>query len=140
MESTSVREIRIRLGLSQERFAQLQGVSAQTVRRWESGQTRPLPIISLRLRELEHQGRTRQGRGGPTMGEETRKRDEGVRVDVGLGLGGPKGWATSLRCCPRWSKRAKRRRPRRARWRRWVASSREYMASACALAWEANPS
>lgn len=88
MESTSVREIRIRLGLSQERFAQLLGVSAQTVRRWESGQTRPLPIISLRLRELEHQGRARQGRGGPTMGEETRKRDEGVRVDVGLGLGG----------------------------------------------------
>ena len=52
MEHTQIKEIRGRLGLSQERFAQLLGVSLQTVRRWESGLTRPLPIVSLKLEEL----------------------------------------------------------------------------------------
>lgn len=88
MEGTSVKEIRMRLGLSQERFAQRLGVSLQTVRRWESGLTRPLPIISLRLRVLEQQAQAQRRRGGPTMGEQARRRDEGIAVDVGLGLGG----------------------------------------------------
>lgn len=86
---TTVREIRGRLELSQERFAQLLGVSAQTVRRWESGLTSPLPIISLRLRELELQTRAQSRRGGgPAMTQEGTSRDEGLRVDLGLGLGG----------------------------------------------------
>lgn len=88
MEGTSVKEIRRRLGLSQERFAQRLGVSLQTVRRWESGLTRPLPIISLRLRVLEQQAQVQRRRGGPAMGEQVKRRDEGIAVDVGLGLGG----------------------------------------------------
>ncbi|MBI4339628.1 MAG: Hsp20 family protein [Chloroflexi bacterium] len=87
MDRTRVREIRRRLELSQERFAQLLGVSVQTVRRWEHGLTRPLPIISLRLRELEHQLQEQSRSGGQTMGEQAR-RTEGAGMDVGLGLGG----------------------------------------------------
>lgn len=60
MENRRVRSLRAGLGLSQERFAQLLGVSMQTVRRWESGLTKPLPIISLKLEELEREtGATR---------------------------------------------------------------------------------
>jgi HSP20 family protein len=92
MEGTSVTDIRKRLGLSQERFARLVDVSVQTVRRWESGLTRPLPIISLRLRELEQQAQAQPQvqpkRGGAAMAQETRRRDEGVTADIGLGLGG----------------------------------------------------
>jgi HSP20 family protein len=88
MDRTSVKEIRGRLGLSQERFARLLGVSLQTVRRWESGLTRPWPIFSQRLKELEQQADVQLRIGGPAMGEEARRRDEGVAVDVGLGLGG----------------------------------------------------
>lgn len=88
MEGTSVKEIRRRLGLSQERFAQFLGVSLQSVRRWESGLTRPLPIISLRLKELEQQAQGQLRRGGPAMGEENRSREQDVRLDIGLGLGG----------------------------------------------------
>lgn len=88
MEGTSVKEIRRRLELSQERFAQLLGVSLQTVRRWESGLTRPLPIISLRLKELERQAPLESLRGGGAVSEQAGRRDEHVRVDIGLGLGG----------------------------------------------------
>lgn len=88
MEGTNVKEIRRRLGLSQERFAHLLGVSLHSVWRWESGLTRPLPIISLRLKELEQQARQQLRRGGPAMGEENRSREEDVRLDIGLGLGG----------------------------------------------------
>ena len=88
MQGTSVTDIRKRLGLSQERFARLVEVSVQTVRRWESGLTRPLPIISLRLRELEQQAQVQPGKGGTAMVEATRRRDEGVTADIGLGLGG----------------------------------------------------
>lgn len=52
MNDARIKELRGRLGLSQERFARRLGVSLQTVRRWEVGLTRPLPIISLKLEEL----------------------------------------------------------------------------------------
>lgn len=59
MEDREIRELRASLGLSQERFAQLLGVSLQTVRRWECGSSRPLPIISLKLQELQKATRPR---------------------------------------------------------------------------------
>lgn len=51
----AIRELRLGLGLSQERFARLLGVSLQSVRRWENGLSRPLPFISARLEELQKQ-------------------------------------------------------------------------------------
>ncbi|MBI2871845.1 MAG: helix-turn-helix domain-containing protein [Chloroflexi bacterium] len=85
MESRRIRELRHGLGLSQERFAQLLGVSLQTVRRWEGGLTRPLPIISLRLEKLARQAGTAK-RGIPKAGG-IPMRKTGV-APGGFGLGG----------------------------------------------------
>ena len=71
MEDKQIRALRIELSLSQERFAQLLSVSLQTVRRWEEGLTKPLPILNLKLDEL------RKKLGGATTPEkESKRRDE----------------------------------------------------------------
>jgi HSP20 family protein len=67
MENKQIKGLRLELGLSQEKFAQLLGVSLQTVRRWEEGLTKPLPILNLKLEEL------RKRLGGAPMAEEKRK-------------------------------------------------------------------
>jgi len=67
MENKQIKGLRIELGLSQEKFAQLLGVSLQTVRRWEEGLTKPLPILNLKLEEL------RKRLGGAAMAEEKKK-------------------------------------------------------------------
>ena len=83
MENRRVREFRVQLGLSQERFAHLLGVSLQTVRRWEAGLTKPLPIISLKLEELQREsGAIRHRVGGIPMSVRSRS---GAGVGVGLG-------------------------------------------------------
>ncbi len=46
----NIKELRKQLKLTQEKLAQRLGVSAMTVRRWESGKNNP---SSLALRELE---------------------------------------------------------------------------------------
>jgi len=85
MENMRIRELRTGLGLSQERFAQLLSVSLQTVRRWESGLTRPLPIISLKLEEIQREtGRSQRRIGGIPMKGARGKGEAGVE----LGLGG----------------------------------------------------
>ena len=48
-----VRRIRKGLGLTQSQFADRLGVTAITVHRWESGQSRPQRLAKNRLRELE---------------------------------------------------------------------------------------
>ena len=67
MEHKQIKGFRVELGLSQEKFAQLLGVSLQTVRRWEEGLTKPLPILNLKLEEL------RSRLGGTPGAEEKRK-------------------------------------------------------------------
>jgi len=98
LEHRRIKEVRGRLGLSQERFAQLLGVSLQTVWRWENGLTRPLPVISLKLEELQREamatrprleGIPRAGgipvRGGiPILPEKESQRGQ-ARVELGLG-------------------------------------------------------
>ena len=58
--ATLVREIRRRLGLTQEKFAARLGVTFPTVNRWENGKARPSPLalqqISDLLREMGHDG------------------------------------------------------------------------------------
>lgn len=74
------------MGLSQERFAQLLGVSLQTVRRWESGLSRPLPIISLKLQQLERETGGEETKGWDQMKTTGRKEEpERGRAEVGLG-------------------------------------------------------
>ena len=85
MEHSRIRELRVRLDLSQERFARLIGVSMQTVRRWESGLTKPLPIINLKLEELQREVAASKDESGGAPMKEVRK---GREVGVELGLGG----------------------------------------------------
>ncbi|MFQ5874168.1 MAG: helix-turn-helix domain-containing protein, partial [Dehalococcoidia bacterium] len=92
MENRQIKEIRGRLDLSQERFAQLLGVSLQTVRRWESGLTKPLPIINLKLERLQRKTMApkRTVGGVPPVGGIPMR---GVRREKGgageeLGMGG----------------------------------------------------
>jgi putative transcriptional regulator len=46
-----VRELRSRLGLTQEKLGALLGVSFATVNRWENRRTSPSPLARDRLRE-----------------------------------------------------------------------------------------
>lgn len=48
----TVRELRSRMRLSQERFAALVGVTFPTVNRWENGHARPSPLAFQRLEDL----------------------------------------------------------------------------------------
>ncbi|MFQ5934765.1 MAG: archaeal heat shock protein Hsp20 [Dehalococcoidia bacterium] len=85
MEDKRIKELRVQLGLSQERFAQLLSVSMQTVRRWESGLSRPLPAISLKLEELQREVRaSKQQEGDVPM----RRAGEAGQPGMEIGLGG----------------------------------------------------
>ncbi len=80
------------MGLSQERFAQRLGVSLQTVRRWESGVTRPLPIINLKLEELQREANmATQWKGGVAMEGGNARAEWGAELSLGglfKGIGG----------------------------------------------------
>ena len=47
-----IREIRNRLGLTQERFAQRLGVSFVTVSRWERGKSKPIPAFRKQIEAM----------------------------------------------------------------------------------------
>jgi len=47
-----IREVRARLGLTQEKFAARLGVTLPTINRWENGRTKPSPLAIRNLREL----------------------------------------------------------------------------------------
>lgn len=50
--SAMVREVRGRLGLTQEKFAAKLGVTLPTINRWENGRTKPSPLAIQNLRGL----------------------------------------------------------------------------------------
>ena len=47
-----IREVRTRLGLTQEKFAARLGVTLPTINRWENGRTKPSPLAVQSLRDL----------------------------------------------------------------------------------------
>ena len=49
-----IREVRTRLGLTQEKFAARLGVTLPTINRWENGRASPSPLAMRNLRELIH--------------------------------------------------------------------------------------
>lgn len=50
-----IRELRSKLGLTQEQFAAKVGVTFSTVNRWESGKSKPSPLAMRQIEELmEH--------------------------------------------------------------------------------------
>jgi len=53
MNAKRIKELRQRLGMTLNQFAQLLNVSSVTVRRWESGKHAPIPSLQYKLRELE---------------------------------------------------------------------------------------
>lgn len=84
MEDKDIKKLRLELGLSQERFARLLSVSLQTVRRWEGGVSRPLPIISLRLEELQKEtGKSQAKQGGAPMSRRRKSPEEGSEFGLG---------------------------------------------------------
>lgn len=50
-----IRELRQRLDLTQEQFAQKVGVTYSTVNHWENGKRMPLPFLEKRLLEMKHE-------------------------------------------------------------------------------------
>jgi len=50
-----VRELRERLGLTQEQFAQRVGVTFGSVNRWENGKRTPQPFLIRRLLEMKEE-------------------------------------------------------------------------------------
>ena len=52
MDKESIRELRRKLGLSQEGLARKLGVSVLTVRRWEKGSFRPSPLAMARIEKI----------------------------------------------------------------------------------------
>ena len=85
MESNEIKNLRQEMDLSQERFARSMGVSLQTVRRWESGAAKPLPVMNHRLNELKEQlSRSRQ-----VEIIQGNSRNAGARLEsTGVSLGG----------------------------------------------------
>ena len=47
-----IRELRKRIGLTQEKFAARLGVTFPTINRWENGRTKPSPLAMQRIEEL----------------------------------------------------------------------------------------
>lgn len=91
LEGMQVKEIRLRLDLSQERFARLLGVSLQSVRRWEAGATRPQPVLRSMLDQLERTAkgmpRSRDELARGARESEGRSRPEGELGFIFQGLG-----------------------------------------------------
>ena len=56
-----VRELRVRTGLTQEKFASKLGVTFPTINRWENGRAKPSPLalkqIENLLRDMGEKGR-----------------------------------------------------------------------------------
>ncbi len=59
--SKKIRELRGKLALSQERFAELLGVSFATVNRWENGQSRPAKLAWMQILKVERDGAIQTG-------------------------------------------------------------------------------
>lgn len=47
-----IRNLRLEIGLTQEKFAALLGVTWLTVNRWENGRTQPLPLAIKQIEKI----------------------------------------------------------------------------------------
>lgn len=52
MNAQEIKEIRVKMGVSQERFAQMIGVSFGTINRWERGSSKPSPLALEKIKSL----------------------------------------------------------------------------------------
>ena len=58
-----IRKLRLEVGLTQEQFAALLGVTYSTINRWENGHTTPSPLAMQKLEEMQQ----RRGDRGKEM-------------------------------------------------------------------------
>jgi len=58
-----IKALRKQLGLSQDKLAALLGVAPYTVRRWESGKSRPSPLALKQLSQLTKTKKAEEGVG-----------------------------------------------------------------------------
>lgn len=65
----SIRDLRIRLGMTQEEFAHAVSVTFSTVNRWENGHAKPSKLARRSIEALARRGAPRRD-GAPTMGSE----------------------------------------------------------------------
>lgn len=78
-----VRQLRGRLGLTQEQFAERLGVSTITVHRWESGQSRPRPLALEKLAQLQQEAAAAASEARPM-----RTLRPAARAGIGLDFAG----------------------------------------------------
>ena len=52
VEAKDIRDLRSKLGFTQEQFAQEVGVTWSTVNRWENERGKPSPLAQRRIKEL----------------------------------------------------------------------------------------
>lgn len=69
--SALIKELRQRLNLTQEQFAQRVGVTYSTVNHWENGKRVPLPFLVKRLMEIKEE------LDGPKGGERSTEKPSG---------------------------------------------------------------
>ena len=65
----SIRELRIRLGLTQEEFAHAVAVTFSTVNRWENGHAKPSKLARRAIEALARRGNPRRDSGAPLSGD-----------------------------------------------------------------------
>ena len=83
----TIRELRAKLGLTQEKFAATLGVTWSTVNRWENGRGSPSPLAVRRIEELASEADDEAEDMGPKPSRTRRRtcheyKDEGV-CDIG---------------------------------------------------------
>lgn len=67
----SIRELRIRLGMTQEEFAHAVAVTFSTVNRWENGHAKPSKLARRAIEALARRGAPRRDGVGSLGGERT---------------------------------------------------------------------
>ena len=53
MTAKDIKELRQKLGLSQEKFARLVGVSLRSINRWEHDREKPSQLALMRLKQVQ---------------------------------------------------------------------------------------
>jgi putative transcriptional regulator len=65
----SIRELRIRLGMTQEEFAHAVAVTFSTVNRWENGHAKPSKLARRAIEALARRGNPRRDANAPLNGD-----------------------------------------------------------------------
>jgi putative transcriptional regulator len=79
----TIRELRLRLGMTQEEFAHAVAVTFSTVNRWENGHAKPSKLARRAIEALARRGAPRR-EGAGAGGERLSSDPERLAADAGL--------------------------------------------------------